>query len=353
MHLPKDVQEITASWVTETLRSVGILRERSIVSIRKSMVSKRSTFNSQLIRVRIVSTTSLPFITLIAKLPSSNPDVVKQGVPFRAYEHEVAFYTHMASRIKARLPTCYYAQIEARSRCSILLLEDLGDRHIGDEITGFSLRQAKSALKAIATAHAQWWNSGQLLRWPWLPKDMSRRAKLRLRQTYARRWPEFESRYRKELSVAVRKVGTALLHRHPPAPFLAPLSLVHGDFRLGNLMFSHAQTPSPVIIDWEDFYAGPPLNDIAWFVLMGLPEFLRQQMLDLIGYYRTCLLQEGVLRYSYEECLHDFRLACLGRFIQAVLQAMSPTVQRRPPLGRLLARRITMVTTDLGLADML
>ncbi|MDF2434520.1 MAG: hypothetical protein JWP44_4151 [Mucilaginibacter sp.] len=41
-------------------------------------------------------------------------------------------------------------------------------------------------------------------------------------------------------------------------------ALVHGDFRLGNLLFTGAQPRA--VIDWEIWSLGDPLVDVAWFV---------------------------------------------------------------------------------------
>lgn len=46
----------------------------------------------------------------------------------------------------------------------------------------------------------------------------------------------------------------------PQAP--TRLSVVHGDFRLGNFLFSHERVEA--VLDWEMSHIGDPLEDLAW-----------------------------------------------------------------------------------------
>ena len=47
---------------------------------------------------------------------------------------------------------------------------------------------------------------------------------------------------------------------HLPSP--APLGLVHGDFRVGNIMFDESGLVS--VLDWELAHIGDPVEDLAW-----------------------------------------------------------------------------------------
>src|SRR5947208_9125553 len=52
------------------------------------------------------------------------------------------------------------------------------------------------------------------------------------------------------------------LRRHPPQP-ARKLSLVHGDYRTGNFLYS-PDGEIKAILDWEMAHVGDPLEDLAW-----------------------------------------------------------------------------------------
>jgi len=62
-------------------------------------------------------------------------------------------------------------------------------------------------------------------------------------------------------------VRDALLHHAPTA--MAP-SVVHGDFRLGNLLATGARINA--VIDWEIWSVGDPRIDVGWFLINSDPQ---------------------------------------------------------------------------------
>jgi aminoglycoside phosphotransferase (APT) family kinase protein len=59
----------------------------------------------------------------------------------------------------------------------------------------------------------------------------------------------------------------SLLRRHEPAPM--PAAVVHGDFRLGNLLAVGASVTA--VIDWEIWSVGDPRIDVGWFLVNADP----------------------------------------------------------------------------------
>ena len=58
-----------------------------------------------------------------------------------------------------------------------------------------------------------------------------------------------------------------------PAPL--PPAVVHGDFRLGNLLA--VDTRITAVVDWEIWSIGDPRIDVGWFLLNGDPDTYRRQ----------------------------------------------------------------------------
>ena len=81
----------------------------------------------------------------------------------------------------------------------------------------------------------------------------------------------------------VQRAVIRWLRRHPPPPPLR-LSVVHGDYRTGNLLFDASGAVTGVL-DWEMVHAGDPLEDLAW----GLNRVWRFQNDDRAGGLVPCV----------------------------------------------------------------
>jgi aminoglycoside phosphotransferase (APT) family kinase protein len=80
-------------------------------------------------------------------------------------------------------------------------------------------------------------------------------------------------------------------HR-PPA---RPATLVHGDFRMGNLIIEGSTLAA--VLDWELVHAGDPREDLAWFCIrawrFGAPKALDAGGLGSIGDFLAAYEQAG------------------------------------------------------------
>lgn len=81
----------------------------------------------------------------------------------------------------------------------------------------------------------------------------------------------------------LRYVAKWLDENRPPA---APLSLVHGDFQVSNMM-TQADADGSVLIDWELAHIGDPREDLGWLTMVCNtipPDILAA---DVEGFYQT------------------------------------------------------------------
>ena len=111
----------------------------------------------------------------------------------------------------------------------------------------------------LATLHSVQWRGSELA-------ALGRRDRFLERQM--RRWiGVWEHTQERELP-AVDAVGNWLAANLPES---SDVTLVHGDFRLGNLMFDRTQPRLRAVLDWEIATLGDPLVDIGW-LLSTYPE---------------------------------------------------------------------------------
>ncbi|MGH3678476.1 MAG: phosphotransferase family protein, partial [Mycobacterium sp.] len=85
-------------------------------------------------------------------------------------------------------------------------------------------------------------------------------------------------------------------------------SLMHGDYRLDNMLFD-PDGSRVTVVDWQTVGLGLPARDLAYFTGTSLvPEVRSAIEEDLVGAYHRALLGYGVTDYDLETCWRDYRL---------------------------------------------
>ena len=99
-----------------------------------------------------------------------------------------------------------------------------------------------------------------------------------------------------------------------------PSCLVHGDFRLDNVLFGiDGGAPPVTVVDWQTARLGSGPADVAYFVGAGLlPHDRRRYETDLLGHYVEALAERGVVadRQSIEDA---YRVGTTSGYIMAVI----------------------------------
>jgi aminoglycoside phosphotransferase (APT) family kinase protein len=102
-----------------------------------------------------------------------------------------------------------------------------------------------------------------------------------------------------------------------------PFSLMHGDYRLDNLMFA-AAGDDVVAVDWQTVTVALPARDLSYFIGTSLPvEQRRVEEHRLVQSYHDELRARGVEEYSLERCFGDYRFGQLQGPMITVLGCMT------------------------------
>ena len=113
------------------------------------------------------------------------------------------------------------------------------------------------------------------------------------------------------------EVGLRWLRDHRPPP--RPQALVHGDFRMGNLLVDH--TGIRGVLDWELAHLGDPIEDLGWLCVRAwrfgaeLPVGgigTREQLVD--GYERATGIRPSDAELHWWEVYGTLRWLVLSRF---------------------------------------
>jgi thiamine kinase-like enzyme len=108
-----------------------------------------------------------------------------------------------------------------------------------------------------------------------------------------------------------------------------PYAVVHGDYRLDNLMFPLTGRGVSAL-DWQTVGVAPPGRDLGYFLGTALhPEDRQRHEHDLVALYFDELRRRGVQGYSSNECFDDYRLGQLqGPFITVLGCVYGATAER-------------------------
>ncbi len=258
---------------------------------------------------------------LILKTASADPTSRATGVGLGVYEREVRFYRELAPRIGGPLAQCHLAEIDRAEGWFTLLLEDVAPATQGDQIAGCEVEDARLAIHELARLHAPVFADPQLGGTPWL-NQASILTQAMLTQLLA----AFLDRYGERVAADHREVCERFVESLDgwAADRRPPLGLVHGDYRLDNLLFGAEQAPRRfVVVDWQTVGWGPVMTDAAYFLAGSLSvEDRRTHEQALLREYFDALHAHGVRGFEWDECWTGYRRQSFLGILMTVAPAM-------------------------------
>lgn len=299
--------QVTPEWLTAVIRGAGY--EATVGEVTVAPVGTGQMADSSRLTITYESASEGAPATLVGKFPSTDPQSRSAGER-GGYGSEVTFYQQISSLVAGRTPDCVFAEVGKPDEFT-LILEDMAPAEQGDQIAGCSIEHAEAALVNLAGFHGPLWNSDTLAD----PAFGSQSDSSLLAEFMAAFTPEFVSRYADRLSDDDKEMSTEFAERvvawnqHDTASN----SIVHGDYRLDNLLFGTTETCPPVTtVDWQTWRAGPALRDAAYFIGTSLDAPKRaEHEKDLVRSYHAALLTHGVTDYDYDQCWNDYRIGSL------------------------------------------
>ena len=322
MRIPAGPQDLTASWLATALRKGGTIERTAVESFSEAAPAEGQGYFGQVARVTLNYDQSDPGAprTVIAKFSSSTLELRARAL--YGYRREIQFYRHLADRLELRTPAFYYGDSDDETALRVILMEDLAPAQSGSKVVGASPAQAALAVHQLAHLHGAWWESPALGEISWLQDYSELPSPEESRAEYDSWWPIFLQKIegRHELPGLLIDLGEGFgRHRSWIEQHLfraRPLTLVHGDWGLSNLMFGTPEGGAPfAAIDWGWVGRSRGASELAWFIGGGLRIDTRRAIeMDLLRDYHRILREHGVLKYSFDDCLRDYRLALMQRF---------------------------------------
>jgi hypothetical protein len=324
--LVADPQLVDAAWLTDVLHSAGVASSASVSSFESRVVGTGQMGRNVRFDLTWNGDASDAPSSVVGKFPSDDPKSRATGTAQGAYVKEVRFYREVADTVDICTPHCIFADVDPPTGDFVMVMEDLAPAVQGDQLAGCGIDQASLAMTQAARLHAPRWGDPGLEDYDFLTKPGSDSANL-LQAMYKALFPGFAERYAASLSSEALGVAERL-GDHLAAWVLdgstAPATLVHGDYRLDNMLFGVEAGGHPLaIVDWQTVALGPGAADVAYFLGASLlVDDRRAHEEALVREYHSQLQAAGVGDYDWDTCFHDYRRSTFAGVVMAVVASM-------------------------------
>lgn len=255
--------------------------------------------------------------TLVAKVPSSDPQAAATANSLGAYEREVRFYEELAPRTDLAVPG-FLGAFEVDGTRSGLLLEDLSALLPGDQMSDAPLPLLRRAREQLVALQAPFWDDQDVGGLDWL----HRRQGVPI--------PGIHERMQRSWATAADRVAADFAPDERAAidRFVAvadtwagsldgPFTLSHHDFRMDNMLLG--STPQRlVVLDWQTVGWGAPMFDVAYLLGTSVSPSVRRSIeRDEVHRHVDELAARGV-SWSIDGAWQAYRLASFAVLLMLV-----------------------------------
>ena len=268
--------------------------------------------------------------SVVLKVAAADPSSRQTGLAMGLYEREVRFYTDIAPGLHGLVTACHHAAYDPETGAFDLLLGDATPAVVGDEIRGASLEQAILALTQLGAVHGPLLGDPALAGAEWMNRESPLNQGL-----MAALHAGFVDRYSDRIApahrdVCERLVATLDAYLAQEGESGRPSGLVHGDYRLDNMLFGEDGAARPLtVVDWQTVTWGPATTDASYFLGGALPVDRRREHYDeLLRAYHSALGADSPLT------LDDVRGGVRRQsFFGVIMAIVSPMLVERTERG--------------------
>ncbi|MCE2855463.1 MAG: ecdysteroid 22-kinase family protein [Ilumatobacteraceae bacterium] len=238
--------------------------------------------------------------SVVVKMMSEDATSRATAITLGNYMKEVRFYSEIAPTIDVNTASCHFSDFDEATHDFVLVLDDLAPARQGNQITGCDVETAQVAVTEMTKLHGPRWGDPTLFDVSWLQRSTDPSGPETLNAVYGAVKGGFLDVFGESLRVTCGEAGVELVHELGAAlvGYLTgrdtPQTLVHGDFRLDNLMFGGIEGGHRcAVVDWQTPAHGDGVTDLSYFLGAGLlpdarrlnEETLVMQYVDDLGRY--------------------------------------------------------------------
>lgn len=325
-NFPTRPEAITPDWLTSRLDAAGLLsgaagERQRVTNIEFEPIGTGQVGDSIRFTLEFDRPGTAP-PTIAGKFASSDPVSRGTAQMMKLYLHEVCFYRDFAADLPVITPRPIFADIAADNGDFILLMEDLGPARQGDQLASCTRADARAAIVQAAALHGPSWGKTQFTGAPDIAPDPQIRAMAQ--GLYPQSTATFLERYAGDLPDDLMAIASRMgelaevifnrTHEHK--------CLVHGDFRLDNMLFEAKGGAVPLaIVDWQTLTPGDGAVDLGYFLGAGVGSQLRRAAQDeLLALYCTEMARHGV-QVSRADIEEGYKMGAVQGATTAVFSA--------------------------------
>jgi aminoglycoside/choline kinase family phosphotransferase len=355
--IPTRPEDLTTAWLGAVMRRSGF--DGTVRGFSVERFGEGAGMMSLLTRVKLEYANGSGPASVVVKMPSASDANRATAVAFHCYERETFFLRDIAQRMPARIPKVHHADIEGEEDF-VIVMEDMRGYHIGDQVVGCTLEQARLGMPCIAQFHAAFWGKVDHPDYDFIPYHYPSYFSDAMHGTALQVWDRMVEFAGDALPPELRDVKERYLAAIPGLQQWAtddPRTIVQGDFRLDNLFFGTSDGQAPIALsDWQGLLRGKAAHDIAYFLSQSTPTELRRvHERELVALWHEGLVAGGVRDYSAEQAWEDYRRAvlCLWSYVTVIAGVLEEGNERGRRWMTEMVRRSAATILDLGLLELL
>ena len=337
----EDINSLTVNILSDRLRDRGHLDSGEVIDVENKSGNPASNPTYHLILTYSRDASESAPRRLFLKLLQGGGDAIREGMFYRDY---LPLIPHPP------VPYCYDVCLDESSKNGHLLLEDLTQTHAlpllpdsdpKEEVAGYKRRltsndELKDLLQGVIDAllrlQAPLWENvlfeEPLIGNPFLGETTSTALMEKsCRDLRDKILPVFADRFRDRLQQYQQDILNQLLENWTPLYSARvangkALTFAPTDFHIHNVLYPYdAQDHSLVIFDFGDYTKGIGSIPIVHFLVTSSITTYQKKGTDvqMLRQYHDGLMASGIQGYSWDDCIHDFRLGILANMGRELL----------------------------------
>jgi hypothetical protein len=359
---PRRPNDISPEWLTAALQAGGHLSPgTSITALARRPVGEGVGL---LGLIEVVTPTyagdrgSAPR-TLVVKYPTEVEANLVVATTFNVYQREVLFCQKVAPRAGMRTPEIYFSAFDGETSF-IIVMEDLSEYTMGDQVEGCSVERAELAMNELAKLHAAFWDKADAADLEFLPYHFPGIHSDAMLGGARAGWDNMISIFGDVISDSLKSNKDRYLDAVPRMQewlVERPYTLVHGDFRMDNLMFGTRPDHSRMaVIDFQGALRSKGIQDVAYLLSHNMdPGLRRANEQRLVELWCAELEANGVVGYSSDQAWDDYCRAVLYLWVYVAVIAgtLDPSNERGKAFMTAMVTRSSAAIDDLNLMSLL